>query len=221
MVVESSSGGLVGRMQGDSTVEACYATGTLTGNGARVGGLVGRAGATSSIVSCYASVSVTAYGSAGGLVGGLDGSSSIVGSYATGSVTRDVFNSENALSPYAGGLVGGVAGASASSSASIVASYATGSVTSTHDNHLGGLAGRFLGTITASYATGTVEAPSSATPPQVGRLVGSGHPDARGELLQHRCVCRKYAFWWHTQHAWHAQDGRGAAHSDGTRHGCW
>lgn len=77
---DATSGGLIGYINGASTVENCYATGNVTDSGQYAAGLIGRVtDATVPISNCYASGTVTGSGSSsarglGGLIGRIDGS---------------------------------------------------------------------------------------------------------------------------------------------------
>ena len=139
---------LVGKSRGE--IYACYATGDVTGVGARspnVGGLVGFN--RGKIRACYVTGNVTgdAMGGngtvagsplIGGLVGNNDGT--ISACYSTGSVT----GGNNST-------VGGLVGFNAGSSAKIIACYSTGRATGGTSASVGGLVGVNSGTITVSY----------------------------------------------------------------------
>lgn len=144
------TGGLVGWTDYDAAISNSWASGAVTGK-SYVGGLVGQQSGT--LTDSYATGSVTASGLGSQRVGGLVGESNntISNSHATGNVS----NISTSGGQSTGGLVGEMRGAT-----SISHSYATGSVTS---NNWG--AGGFLGAansgvgpiaITSSYATGTV-----------------------------------------------------------------
>ncbi|MCL2290892.1 MAG: InlB B-repeat-containing protein, partial [Bacteroidetes bacterium] len=142
-------GGLVGFIY-NSSIENCYATGSVTGT-AEIGGLAGSNGGT--ISNCYATGSVTGTADIGGLVGHNGGT--ISNCYATGDVTgTDIYVGGLAGSIgvgtisncYATGkvegtsFVGGLVGCSPLTSSSISNCYATGDVTGTGD-FVGGLLG--------------------------------------------------------------------------------
>lgn len=149
-------GGIAG--ENDGTINQCYVTGTVTGNGGAAGGVAGTNYgylATGTMTGCYALCPVTGANMTGGLVGS-NYYGKIYNSYATGSVTG---NSS------VGGLVG------ANSSATIVKSFATGPVTGS-GNSVGGLIGMntfyYGGSVIKSYATGSVKGTAS----YIGGLVG-------------------------------------------------
>ena len=145
-----SIGGLIGyRSIGNTgTTKNCYATGDVTGNGQSVGGLIGWG--TGTIDSCYATGNVTGKKSVAGLIGDNYGSGSILNSYATGNVQGE-------------DQVGGLAGWSVSQ---IDSCYATGSVSGT--SIVGGLVGKLQsGGISNSYTTSTITADD-----KVGGLTG-------------------------------------------------
>ena len=144
VVGNSDVGGFAGRMDESSTATLCYATGDIRGN-ANLGGFVGSA--VGALTSCYATGFVVGSGDVGGLVG--DATGSVTSCYATGNVegTIDV-----------GGLVG-------YSEASLTGCYATGFVVGIGD--VGGLVGDARGAITSCYATGDIEGTNN-----IGGLVG-------------------------------------------------
>ena len=143
-------GGLVGNMgNGDSQVEGCYVTGSVTGSN-NVGGVVGDA--IGIISNTYASATVSGNERVGGLIGN-NASATIAGSHATGNVNAT------------GDRVGGLAGRS---DGTITDCYSTGTV-NTDGDYVGGLVGyKWFGAITGSYAAGNVTGGNDA----VGGLVG-------------------------------------------------
>ncbi len=140
---------VAGHMQGSSTIENTYVTGTVTGT-YNTGGLVGWN--IGDISNSYANATVNGATYTGGLVGGNN--KKIENAYAKGSV-----NGSDTL--------GGLVGISTGGGASIKKSYATGSVTG--GSMVGGLVGRNTSgaLIQHSYSTGTVSGSSV-----VGGLVG-------------------------------------------------
>ena len=83
-------GGFVGLNDNNSTIDECFARGTISGgaaNGNNVGGFVGQNTSTATISSCYTLVDVTA--GRAGVVGGFVGrnSAQVQNSYSAGSVT--------------------------------------------------------------------------------------------------------------------------------------
>ena len=128
----SVAGGLVGINAG--TIQACYATGRVSGG--FVGGLVGSN--TGTITASYAAVrAIGSRSGAGGLVGKNFTGTTITSSYATGFVSGTI------LTDNVGGLVG------QNFNGTIHGSYATGPVSG--DDATGGLVGTNTGTITTSY----------------------------------------------------------------------
>ena len=155
-----SVGVLVGIANNNSTISACYVTGSASGgDSGHIGGLAGSSRGT--ISACYVTGSVTGGVSAsvGGLAGGSGGT--ITASYATGDVSGDASNT-------LGGLVGSNQG-----KGTITASYATGAVTGGDGKTVGGLVGFNRGAITTSYATGDVLGGHSNA--NLGGLVGAGN----------------------------------------------
>lgn len=101
------AGGLVGQIDGNATIEKCYATGNVSGTGHFGGGLLGSIctdGVTVNIKTSYATGNVSLptdgnFSHAGGLVGTLNASSTlnIENCYSRGSIT---------VRRYSGGFVG-------------------------------------------------------------------------------------------------------------------
>ena len=152
------AGGLVGYVYDSTTINNCYATGSVTASSddsASAGGLVGRIVDNSTIKDSYASGEVISKYNAGGLVGGAS-DSTITNCYATGLITA---SSDNYSS--AGGLIG------YSTNSTIEDSYASGEVIS--EENAGGLVGSIVdnSTIEDSYASGEVISKEKA-----GGLVG-------------------------------------------------
>jgi hypothetical protein len=184
-------GGFVGvfynRSGSPSTMEACYASGTVSAYGKSLlyaGGLIGISlvdssspAGTNSVTRSYATGAVYAetsfYGYAGGLVGraaNLD----ISESYASGAVTLRKNASSNADAVYAGGLAGFLGHTSADYGqqlSSITNCYALGNVLA--DNPAGGAAAVYAGglagyvqtdaakTVQYNFAGGAVTAQSA------------------------------------------------------------
>lgn len=144
-------GGLVGYMQGSSSITNSYVTGDVIGN-QDIGGLVGENNAA--ITDSYANSIVSGTTSAGGLVGAHH-SGTIARSYSDGEVNTSGDN--------AGSLVG-------YSSGTINGSYAIGDVFAV-GNSAGGLVGYSSGIINGSYATGAV----TGSGWRVGGLVGNNY----------------------------------------------
>jgi len=152
------AGGLVGYVYDSTTINNCYATGSVTASSddsASAGGLVGRIVDNSTIKDSYASGEVISKYNAGGLVGGAS-DSTITNCYATGLITASLDNYSNA-----GGLIG------YSTNSTIEDSYASGEVIS--EENAGGLVGSIVdnSTIEDSYASGEVISKEKA-----GGLVG-------------------------------------------------
>ncbi len=172
---DSAVGALVG-MNDSGTVEQCYATGAVVGEGyfgIIVGGLVGEN--TGTLRQCYASGSVTGQDHwVGGLVGSHD-AGTIEHCYATGAVTgkRHVGGLTGAslgdvVDCYATGAVTGersVGGLVGSGGSSAARCYARGPVTG--QTRVGGLLGMNAGAVAQCYATGAVAGEDEA-----GGLVG-------------------------------------------------
>jgi len=91
-------GSLVGDAYGGSTINNCYAIGSVSGNEDYVGGLVGYNYNSSTITNSYASCNVSGGYAVGGLVGYNVTNSTIANCYATGSISGSNY--------YVGGLVG-------------------------------------------------------------------------------------------------------------------
>lgn len=84
---KSYVGCLVGDMYAGSTINNCYAIGSVNGNEDYVGGLIGYNYNSSSITDCYASCNVSGNYFVGGLVGYNVTNSSITNCYATNEVS--------------------------------------------------------------------------------------------------------------------------------------
>jgi len=137
-------GGLAGVNYNFSSIDNCYATGSVNGD-QHVGGLVGYNHNNSNVSNSHAAISVNGNWYVGGLVG--MNVSTISNGYSSGSVFGTY---------HTGGLVG------VNSAGSVNNCYATGSVTGT--NTLGGLVGnnQFSAFINNSYAIGSVTGGSYA-----------------------------------------------------------
>jgi len=85
---KGSTAGFIARGSG-VTIDKCYVTGTVKGNGDGVGGFMNRSSGTVSISNCYSRASVTGTnGAVGGFLGyGDNGSATISNCYSTGSVS--------------------------------------------------------------------------------------------------------------------------------------
>ena len=149
-------GGIAG--ENDGTINQCYVTGTVIGNGGTAGGLAGRNNGYSTagtIDRCYAYCQVSGGNGTGGLVGS-NYYGKVYDSYATGPVSGT-------------GSVGGLAGSNSSST--LTKCYATGPVTGS-ENNVGGLVGSnyfyYAGSIIKCYATGSV----TSSGQYIGGLVG-------------------------------------------------
>lgn len=124
------------------------------------GSLAGYLGESSAVANCYATGTVTSEDCFAGGLAGTVSNSTITNSYATCSVTGST----------AGGLVGGMGGAS-----SITGSYAAGLVTGTY---AGGLVGYKLegSSVTASYYNSQTSGQSDSD--------GRGEPKTSSQLVQ-------------------------------------
>ena len=148
---KGGAGGVVGNNKG-GTVENCYNTGAVSGNGTRIGGVVGNN--TGTIANCYntgtVTCTVTSDGTEVGGVVGLNYGGTVTNCHNTGSVT----GKED---------VGGVAG---ENTGKITDCYSTGAVSGFVDNvatdfetiaNIGGVVGHNRGgKITDCYSAGTV-----------------------------------------------------------------
>ncbi len=139
-------GGVVGSLEGKSSIKNTHANVDVSSTSFYAGGLAGTV-YTSYIENGFATGNVSASNYGGGLVGSLFDKSTIDESYATGNVTTKSY--------IAGGLVGESAGSHISNS------YARGDVSGTTGT--GGLVGYFFGTglianqsVKNSYSTGKV-----------------------------------------------------------------
>ena len=105
----SRAGGLIGQIDGNATIEKCYATGNVSGTGHIGGGLVGcvnKDGVTVNIKSSYATGNISMpttdnFAHAGGLLGSLyaEATVNITNCYSTGSIS---------VRRYSGGFVGSI-----------------------------------------------------------------------------------------------------------------
>lgn len=138
------SGGLIGHIAGDSTIERCHATGNVTGAGHFAGGLVGEVQGTAdktttlTIKASYATGNVTLpitnnFAHAGGLLGSvLEGGYAVISDcYATGTIV---------VRRYSGGFVGTMG--NANSKLSVTNSYTTSDISGIN---LAERSGMFLG----------------------------------------------------------------------------
>ncbi len=166
---QTAIGGLVGYAEGNSLIEDCYVTGSVTSssedNTSRdVGGLIGTTFQSVLINNCYSECSVSSDGEygVGGFIGRSVSSASITNCYSTGNVTD---NGSSSTYSYWGGFVGYSTGGIISNC------FATGDVLGS--NSSGSSAGGFVGynyggNIELCHATGNV---SNAT--NVGGFVGT------------------------------------------------
>jgi filamentous hemagglutinin family protein len=193
----SMAGGLVGQYEGgsgsgsstlsDLGIRDSRASGTVSGTTA-VGGLVGNyagyGGIRQSLASGSVTVAFAATGdaTAGGLVGdyrafeGEAGTGTIVESTASGNVSLVASSAPGTGDDfYAGGLVGRMTGAAATS-VTVSNSYASGDVTFLADGggriRAGGLIGSTNSSIERAYSAGRVEATGLVASRRVGGLVG-------------------------------------------------
>ena len=121
-------GGIVGGVDGTTTITNCYNTGSVSGDDNYVGGIVGYVWETTTITNCYNTGSVGGDSSVGGIVGivgSAAGLATITNCYNTG----DVSGTESVS-----GIVGGVW-----KTATITNCYNTGSVSG--DSEIGGIVG--------------------------------------------------------------------------------
>lgn len=138
------SGGLIGHIAGDSTIDRCHATGNVTGAGHFAGGLVGEVQGTAdktttlTIKASYATGNVTLpitnnFAHAGGLLGSvLEGGYAVISDcYATGTIV---------VRRYSGGFVGTMG--NANSKLSVTNSYTTSDISGIN---LAERSGMFLG----------------------------------------------------------------------------
>jgi hypothetical protein len=138
-------GGLVGCTTfSENTIQDCCSSGTVTGEGSNVGGLVGHAYG-GSIINCSAIGTISGDYRVGGLVGSMDADSPTEGEIHSCSSSGNVYGNSSV-----GGLVGRIEYIDLSECSS------TGTVTAT-GHYVGGLAGMNSGEMTNSYATGVVD----------------------------------------------------------------
>ncbi len=127
---EGCIGGVIGRISGYA-IEACRATGRITGSWNHAGGLIGYG--YGNITDCHATVAVTGRNYVGGLVGYLSGNSVVTNSHAVASVESLGPSTTN----YLAGLIG-----YAGQNSSIQNCYAAGEIMRRNANHVGGLVGQ-------------------------------------------------------------------------------
>lgn len=169
-------GGLVGLSENNTTIENCYTTGSVSGNGVNspfIGGLVGYH-YSSVITHCYAHCNVNGEEGIGGLVG-YNWFSRIANCYATGNVTgkyligglvgdnysSTIANCYATCSVSGDENTGGLVGANGDSNSTIENCYATGSVNGRE--YAGGLVGRVMdGTIKNCVAANNTVAATAA-----------------------------------------------------------
>lgn len=152
-------GGIAGFCNGDSNVQNCYNTGSVSGSGEYVGGVVGYG---NGVQYCYNTGSISGSGRVGGIVG--EGFGTVKYCYNTGSVSgsstrvggvvgnnnfnRVIEYSYNSGSVSGSSVVGGVVGFNDSNS-TVQYCYNTGSVTGKFGGS--GVAGNNSGTVTGCY----------------------------------------------------------------------
>ncbi len=164
----TSTGALVG-VSSNTTIQNCYATGSVrdtTYRNGRVGGLVGLADGGSLIQNCYANINVTTDG-IGAFMGGLVGMNqgTIRNAYAAGSVTAN----------YSGCYVGGVVGGNSGTIQNVVA--ANSSVTSVAAaSYINRVVGYNISTVYNSHALSTMTVKDNNT--VVTRSDGTTQTDA-------------------------------------------
>ena len=168
------TGGLIGLVRDNASINTSYATGKVIGAD-NTGGLIGLVARTIDIQNSWANGDVSGGEHVGGLIGGITldsyASASISNTYATGKVTGDIG---------VGGLIGYVSGESQydsdaeetfTSEITLNDSYASGAVSG--DFKVGGLVGENNGglfNISRVYATG-----SATGTDKVGGLIGYMH----------------------------------------------
>lgn len=103
------SGGLIGYINGNSTISDSYATGNITATGhQRIGGLIGQiVNTTASVTNCYASGTITGSFGLAGLIGRIEGSNVTVSHCAAWN--SSVTPSDIAQNKWSSGCVVGVA----------------------------------------------------------------------------------------------------------------
>jgi len=178
VIGQEHTGGLVGRVGGDTSIFNCYSEGTVSG-AMEVGGLAGAIAAGGNTVQkCSSDSTVSGTLAVGGLVGYLGGSfigesfstGTVSGNSSIGGLTGEAENStvEGSFSTCAvtgNDYVGGLAGFLIKSS--VENSYSTGFVVG--GDHVGGMAGRLWNSsVKNSYSTGAVSGIN-----EVGGFVGS------------------------------------------------
>ena len=160
-------GGIVGFIQSDITITACYNTGTVSGSYQDVGGIVGwinQAGQGSAIIACYNTGTVS--GGRAGNTGGVAGKAfNITACYNTGTVS----GSGTGVDTSVGGIVG-------RAYSNITACYNTGQVSG--NINVGGVVGLLSsGVVTACYwQTGTASAGISSGTGQTTSFPSGGFP---------------------------------------------
>lgn len=93
----SAVAGVVGTVQGASTVEECYNTGAVTGTVGYIGGVTGMHLSAGTVLSCYNTGAVTGPATVGGVAGGYKNARSLVmrNSYNAGAVVDSVGYNNN------------------------------------------------------------------------------------------------------------------------------
>ncbi|MGD9639471.1 MAG: GLUG motif-containing protein, partial [Alphaproteobacteria bacterium] len=155
-------GGLVGQLDGRSTISNSYSTANIYAKGSYAGGLAGVMSEMSSITNSYSTGSVasdTVF--VGGIVGSAGAKINISNSYSSSPVTG---------SSYVGGIVGNM-----HSTSTLSSSYSMGTVNG--GSNVGGLVGYLYSgsAISDSFSVSSVNGSGSA----VGGLVGYARDDAK------------------------------------------
>ena len=184
------TGGLIGEVDGPTTITDSTNTGNVTGIDDYVGGLIGYVNDTTTITNSTNTGDITvddADGYVGGLIGYVDDTTTITNSTNTGNVTVNddyvggligyvddettITNSTNSGNVDGDDEVGGIIGY-VNDTTTITNSTNTGNVTGS-DDYIGGLIGRVNDetTITGASNTGDVEGTGSDSD-EVGGLIG-------------------------------------------------
>ena len=160
-----STGGLIGYATGNYTISNCFSTGRITGS-QNVGGFIGYERLSfGEINNCYSTCNTLGLSSVGGFIGRSSGLSMLIADcFATGSVTG--------TQDYVGGFVGYL-----DNPGTISRCYATGSVMG--ESYCGGFVGWIFGNdiiISDSYSTGSVvgDEDGQSAGGFVGRNLGAG-----------------------------------------------
>ena len=171
-------GGLIGQFRlGNLTITSCHVSGSVEGGLYNVGGMIGGIwNGNQTLENSYSTVDVTAEGTQGGLIGRIYNSGgevvTISSCYSSGDIT---ISKDGEFTSYAGGLVGLIAKAGASSK--IENCYSRGDITdnaTSNSGDIGGLIGETSSysniSINNCYSTGAV--PTGGTG-NTGGLIGN------------------------------------------------